>query len=174
MKRHVALVGFMACGKTTIGRQLARRLQYAFADTDDLVERVHGSIAVIFSREGEAPFRRYETEAIRSAVRETQPSVIALGGGALTTGVNRQVLGENAHLVFLRVSAERVLARLRRRKAHRPLLGDEPTLEAIRALYGSRMPQYESADFAVDADGLGRQHVVTEIVTWLQRQTSAR
>ena len=59
MKRHVALVGFMGAGKSTIGRKLARRLGRAFFDTDDLIVRTHGSVAAIFTREGEATFRQY-------------------------------------------------------------------------------------------------------------------
>ena len=81
MKRHVALVGFMASGKSTIGRKLARRLRWPFVDTDAMVVRKHGAIGAIFESQGEPEFRRYEHEAIRDALEASERSIVALGGG---------------------------------------------------------------------------------------------
>ena len=69
MKRHVALVGFMAAGKSTVGKRLARRLKRAFFDVDDLVVREHGAVSDIFYNEGEAAFRRYEQRRARARHR---------------------------------------------------------------------------------------------------------
>ncbi len=169
MKRHVALVGFMGSGKSTIGRKLARRLGCAFADTDALVARDHGDVPTIFAKEGEAAFRRYEHAAIRGALESAEQIVIALGGGALTVAANRQLLATHAYRVFIRVSPEQVLARLRQAKGARPLLGRTPTLAKIRTLYTRRMPQYESADHIVEADRLNGRQVIDDIVQWLER-----
>lgn len=170
MKRHVALVGFMASGKSTIGRKLARKLRCPFYDTDAFVVRAHGPIAAIFADEGEAAFRRYEGDAIRRALDSPAPSVVALGGGALTDAENRRLLAERAHCVFIKVSPEQVLARVRRARAIRPLLGSTPTLARINELYGSRMAQYERADRVVDASHQTDAKVVDEIVDWLRQE----
>src|SRR6202035_2258848 len=100
MKRHVALVGFMASGKSTIGRKLARRLGAPFVDTDALVVRAHGPIAAIFAGEGEAAFRRYELTAIGEALDATPAGVLALGGGALTDAKSCELLHDRAYRVF--------------------------------------------------------------------------
>ncbi len=170
MKRHVALVGFMASGKSTVGRRLARRLGCAFVDTDALVARDHGPVSAIFAQEGEAAFRRYERAAIEAALESAEPAVLALGGGALTSGANRTLLASRTYRIFIRVSAEQVLARIRNAKAARPLLGETPTLATIRALYDKRMPHYEAADHVVRADRLSGRQVLDDIVEWLRRK----
>lgn len=168
MKRHVALVGFMGSGKSTVGRRLARRMRCAFVDTDAVVAREHGPVPEIFVQEGEAAFRRYEQAAIRGALETAEPLVLALGGGALTVAANRNLLASRAYRVFIRVSPEQVLARLHRAKEMRPLLGETPTLVTIRELYDQRMPQYEAADHIVQADRLSGRQVLDDIVEWLR------
>lgn len=167
MKRHVALVGFMASGKTTIGRRLARKLRRPFCDTDALVVQDHGPISKIFASEGEAAFRRYEAEAIRTALDREEPTVIALGGGALTVPQNRELLEKRAYRIFIKVPAEQILARVRRSREVRPVLGSTPTLETVSALYASRMAEYEKADRVIEAARRSDATVVAEIVGWL-------
>jgi shikimate kinase len=167
MKRHVALVGFMASGKTTIGRKLARKLRRPFCDTDASIVHGHGPIAAIFANEGEAAFRRYETEAIQAALEREAPAVIALGGGALTVPENRKLLAKHAYRIFIKVPAEQILGRVRRGREMRPVLGSEPTLESVSALYASRMAEYEKADHVVEASRRSDTTVIAEIVEWL-------
>ncbi|MGA8098103.1 MAG: shikimate kinase [Candidatus Cybelea sp.] len=170
MKRHVALVGFMASGKSTIGRKLARRLGWAFFDTDAIVVREHGPIATIFDHEGEAAFRRYEHAAISAALENANASVVALGGGALTVAENRSLLRESAYRVFIKVSPQQILVRVRRGREVRPVLGSNPTLERIEELYASRIRDYESADRVIDATSRSDGQVIDEIVDWLRKQ----
>lgn len=174
MKRHVALAGFMASGKTTIGRKLARKLGYAFCDTDALVVRDHGAIAEIFAAEGEAAFRRYESDAIEAALRAPAPSVIALGGGALTGAHNRDLLEARAHRFFIKLSPEQLLARIRRSRSVRPMLGETPTLARIRELYAQRLPDYQRVDYVVDASCKSDAQVIAEIEGWLAARGAAR
>jgi shikimate kinase len=170
MKRHVALVGFMASGKSTIGRKLARKLGWMFVDTDTLVVREHGSIPAIFEREGEPAFRRYEHAAVRNALERVQAHVIALGGGALTLPENRNLLQQSSHSVFIKISAEQAFERVRFGRAMRPMLGPAPTLERIRELYASRMDDYAAADVVVDATDCNDARVIDAIVAWLDEQ----
>lgn len=167
MKRHVALVGFMASGKSTIGRRLAGRIGWLFVDTDTLVVRSHGSIPAIFENEGEAAFRRYEQSAVRAAVARPRPHVIALGGGAMTQSENRTLLERAAYRIFIQISPEQAFARVSRSRETRPMLGAAPSLERIKELYAARMADYLTADFVVEASHLSDTGVIERIVAWL-------
>ncbi len=168
MKRHVALAGFMASGKSTIGRKLARRLAWTFCDTDRLVIREHGAISQIFADEGEPAFREYERTALAAALASPVQSVIALGGGALTHAENRKQLRRHAYCIFIKVSPEQILARVRRSREARPLLGAAPTLARITELYTQRMREYESADCVIDATRRSDAQVVAAMLEWLR------
>lgn len=170
MKRHVALVGFMAAGKSTIGQKLSRKLKCAFFDTDELVVKEHGQISDIFYNEGEAAFRRYETAAIAHVIDEEAPGVIALGGGALSQEETQKLLKKRTYRVFIKVTPEQVLERLRKSLQVRPLLGPTPSLARIKELYTKRMPQYAHADYVVEADGMTTSQIVDSIVEWLHKK----
>ena len=170
MKRHVALIGFMAAGKTTIGRKLARRLGCEFYDTDAIVVREHGPIDKIFAAQGEPAFRTYESAAVEDALCKERPSVVALGGGALTNEENRVHIDACAYSVFLKLSPERILARVQSGDRRRPMLGPVPTLDRIRSLYETRRTHYERADHVVDAEPLGDRAIVENIVAWLNER----
>ncbi len=136
MKRHVALVGFMAIRKIDDRTKARTAAGLRVCRYRRLVAREHGPVPAIFAQEGEAAFRRYEQAAIRGALDSAEPAVLALGGGALTAATNRSLLAARAYRVFIRVSPEQVLARLRKAKEMRPLLGSTPTL----ARYGHCTP----------------------------------
>ncbi len=170
MKRHIALVGFMAAGKSTLGKRLARALDVAFYDSDDLVVKEHGQISDIFYGEGEAAFRRYEHAAIAHVIDELPPGILALGGGALSNDETQKLLKKKAYRVFVKVSPEQVLERLRHSQRIRPLIGPTPSLARIRELYTKRMPQYAHADFVVEADALTPKQTIEAIVTWTHKK----
>ncbi len=170
MRRHIALVGFMASGKSTIGKRLARRLKRAFFDTDDLIMREHGAVSDIFYNEGEAAFRRYERAALEHVLEEAEPGVVALGGGALTVDENQKLLKKRAYRVFVKISPEQALERLRRSKWVRPLLGPSPSVVKIKDIYARRMPQYAHADHVVEADHMSTSQAVDDIIEWLHKK----
>src|SRR5689334_19583179 len=120
-KAHVAIVGLMGAGKSTVGRRLARRLGLRFADTDEFVAAAAGrSIPEIFVAEGEPGFRAREFEAARRALSGA-PSVVSLGGGALTYGPTRALVARRAVRVYLEMRPKAILVRLRRSRTVRPL-----------------------------------------------------
>ncbi|HEY1653689.1 MAG TPA: shikimate kinase [Candidatus Tumulicola sp.] len=172
MKRHIALVGFMASGKSTIGKRLARKLGCAFFDTDEVVVRAHGPVSDIFYQEGEAAFRRYERAAL-DQVLDGEAGVVSLGGGALSDEANVAALKKRAYRIFVKVSPEQVLERLRHSRRVRPLLGPAPSLARIKELYTKRMPQYAHADYVVEADDLSTAQVVDDVVQWLHKKKIA-
>jgi shikimate kinase len=173
VKRHVALVGFMAAGKSTIGRKLARELGCAFYDTDVVVARAHGPVATIFAREGEAAFRRYEHDAIAEILFSGKAGVIALGGGALTVAENRALLEKHAHRIFLKASPEQIFARVQQNRRRRPLLGAHPSIDRIRELYDARLPDYAAVDHVVEVRAMSDREVLDEVLQWLRAEKIA-
>lgn len=151
-KRHVALIGFMAAGKSTIGQRVAREMALPFIDTDARIVAAHGAIEEIFAREGEARFREYERATVEAAL-QGEDAVISLGGGAVTYEPTRALLNEHAIRVFIEVPAGMILARARRSTSARPLLGAQPSLERIRKLLALREPYYREAEIIVSGKG---------------------
>ena len=151
-RKIIALVGFMGCGKTTVGRMLAERLGWRFVDLDTrIVELTGASIVDIFRRQGEPAFRTIETEVLDRAMGETGernlPTVIALGGGTLTRPENLARLRQSgATLVWLDCPIDDLLKRCAG-VADRPLFRDE---SSFRLLYRERLPLYTEADSRVD------------------------
>lgn len=163
MKRHVALVGFMAAGKSTIGAKLARELACPFVDTDAAIVAEHGSIASLFETLGEPSFRAMEHAAVAQALRG-EPKVISLGGGAVTYEPTRVLVASQALRVYLEAAASTILKRVKRSRTVRPVLGDEPTIERIEALLDARAPYYLAAEIVVTVDGRTMRSITGEIV----------
>ncbi len=149
----IFLIGFMGSGKTTVGGLLARRLDWGFADLDDLVVRAAGaSVAEIFAREGEAGFRRRETEAVRAAAAGRR-AVVATGGGAACREENLALMLASGRVVALGVSPAEAVRRTGSRSG-RPLLdGSADPLAAATALLGERQAFYARAHLRVETDG---------------------
>ena len=149
--KHIALVGFMGAGKTTIGREVARLTERPFVDTDEEVERRHGPIARLFEERGEAEFRRLEEHVAGDALASDEPAVIALGGGAVASERTRERLARRALTVWLSVSVDDAWERVS--GTGRPLARDE---ERFRELYRERLGFYVAAadSVAASVDGV--------------------
>ena len=145
MARSLALGGFMAVGKSTVGRRVAERLGLPFIDLDAEVERVAGrAVAAIFADEGEAAFRIRERQALQG-LADRGPLVLALGGGALHEPETRALLDERWVIVVLHARFDVVEGRL----------GARPLAARARELYAARAPGYAAAGLRVDTDGQG-------------------
>ncbi|MBC7435799.1 MAG: shikimate kinase, partial [Bdellovibrionales bacterium] len=150
--------GLPGSGKSTVGRQLARRLGVDFTDSDHVIEqRIGCSIRLYFEREGEDAFRDVEQTVI-DELTQHQKGVLATGGGAVLREVNRRHLHERGQVIYLRSSPEEVFRRLRH-DTNRPLLQVGDPLARLRDLYEARDPLYrESAHFVIET---GRPSVAT-------------
>jgi shikimate kinase len=160
----VFLIGFMASGKTTVGRLLAAALGFRFVDLDDrIVEAAGAPIPEIFARHGEAGFRARERDALRAAAGDRRV-VFATGGGAPCFGDNLATMRAAGRLVALEVSAEEAVRRAGRGSG-RPLLdGAANPLDAAAALLNERARFYAQAEVRVRTEGRTPDAVVAEIV----------
>lgn len=145
----------MGCGKTTVGKLIASLTGYAFADTDEMIEKQEGmSVSGIFAKEGEAAFREMETALLaRMADEKTDRCVISTGGGMPVREENRCLFKRLGTVAYLRVKPETVYERVKD-DGTRPLLQCENPLERIREMIGIRESAYETAEFIIDADKL--------------------
>jgi len=168
-RRTVFLTGFMGAGKTSVGRVLAQRLGWNFADLDDLiVARGNRSVAEIFSSLGQPAFRRLENEALRALLNDESETgqIVALGGGAYAQAENRALLrGASAPVVHLDAPVEELRRRCAGTGDSRPLFQDE---NQFRQLYEARRSGYMAAGFRVDTLGKSVEEVAAEVATLLR------
>ena len=164
-RKLICLAGFMGCGKTTVGRLLAKQAGWHFVDLDERIEERAGlSIPAIFDRLGEPGFRDTEAESLVRALGEAgardQATVLALGGGTLTQPENlARLRASGAFIIWLDCPVNELLARCAT-MTNRPLFRDEAS---FRKLYAERLPCYQQADFRVTSDSEPR-HVVEQIL----------
>ena len=158
----IALIGLPGSGKSTVGRQLAKRLHRPFYDTDQVIEQKLGcSIREYFEQEGEARFRDVE-ESVLDELTTLTHSVISTGGGSVLRLVNRQWLHQRGYAVYLSSLPDELFRRLRHDQS-RPLLQVADPLDRLRDLYAIRDPLYrETAHFVVET---GRPSIATLVNT---------
>ncbi|HNW91315.1 MAG TPA: shikimate kinase [bacterium] len=171
----VVLFGFMGTGKSAVGEILARRLQRTYLDSDAEIEREAGAgIPVIFARQGEAGFRRLETQVI-TRLAETENAVIACGGGAVLRPENLAALRRHGSIHFvLTAQVDTILARTA--GSDRPLLQCPPAerRQRVEELLARRAAAYDAAGLAVPTDGMTADEVADAIVRLLNGGMSAQ
>lgn len=162
----LALVGMPGSGKSTIGRQLARRIGWDFRDSDAVIEtRIGGSIRSFFEREGEERFRNIES-AVIDELSGLDRVVLATGGGAVLRAGSRTLLHKRCHAVYLRCTPDELYRRLRS-DTQRPLLQVADPRARLQELFAQRDPLYrETAHFIVES---GRATVQTQVNTLLMQ-----
>lgn len=149
--RNVALIGFMGVGKSTVGSMVAGLLDFELVDTDRILEERSGRrISDIFAKDGEATFRRMESDLVRE-FEGAERKVISTGGGLPMTPGNLESLRSHAYVVCLWASVETIYQRVRH-QGHRPLLHTPDPIATIRDLLQVRGPVYRQADLLLGVD----------------------
>ncbi|SCX45011.1 shikimate kinase [Nitrosospira sp. Nsp1] len=156
---NIFLVGMMGAGKTTVGRLLANFLEKKFYDSDREIQKRTGvSIPLIFEIEGEAGFRKRETEMLSELVK-TGNIVLATGGGAVLSAENREMLKRSGTVIYLRATIDDLWRRTRHDK-NRPLLQTQDPRTKLTELYAQRDPLYrETAHIIVESGKRSARHL---------------
>ncbi|MDR2361367.1 MAG: shikimate kinase [Prevotellaceae bacterium] len=151
----ISLIGFMGCGKTTVGRQLAQVLQRTFFDTDAVVEELEGkTVFDVFAAVGEARFRRYEFRVMRQLLPPICPCVMACGGGLPCASGAMAYLNQYSVTVYLQAPVDVLCARLQGCMAQRPLLRGAGDLRGVvEQLLAQREPFYRQAQWFLNTEG---------------------
>jgi shikimate kinase len=172
-KGNIYLVGMPGAGKTTVGRQLAKRMQRSFVDADHEIETRTGvRIPLIFDIEGEQGFRARESGVI-AELAAASDLVVATGGGAVLRPENRTALKQGGTVIYLHV-APRLLFERTRLDHNRPLLQVDDPRQKIDELFAQRDPLYrEVADIVVNSTGGSINHLVKQIERELLKQCAA-
>ena len=162
--KNIVLIGFMGTGKTTVGRLLAKQLEWNFVDLDKEIEAACGmAVSRIFAEHGEAFFRQRESEAIKRLSQCTH-TVISTGGGAVLRDENIDNLRQCGILVRLQARPEVIVSRVENdQHVTRPLLSQPDRLQTVTALLAERQDRYELADISVDTDNNTPDEVVQKI-----------
>lgn len=151
LHKTIVFVGMMGAGKTAVGRTLAAHLGVAFRDSDHEIEdAAQMTIAEIFARDGEAFFRRKETQII-DRLLDGEPGVLSTGGGAFMSETNRRIMSDKGVSIWLNADLDLLWERVRH-KDTRPLLKTADPKGTLRDLYERRTPIYRQADLSVRSE----------------------
>src|SRR5262245_47473555 len=162
--RTVALLGLRGAGKTTIGRQLARRLRVRFVELDRRIEQAANlSLAEIFSLYGDEHYRRLERDALAQVLDEHRATVLATGGGIVTSAGTYALLKKSAITVWRKAQPEDHWNRVVRQGDRRPMADHPQAMADLRTLLSAREPLYASADHAVNTSGRSVAQIVDEL-----------
>ena len=169
--QNIALIGFMAVGKSAIGRNLAKKLRRRFVDLDRLIERAEGSkVSDIFAQKGEAYFRQLEKRTLLH-VLEGENQVIATGGGVVVDDENLNLLQERTLLIGLTANLDTLLARTGAGN-QRPLLQGSNRREKVQELLRRREARYAQAGLMIDTSEMSIDQVVETIIRSLEESKS--
>jgi shikimate kinase len=165
--QNIALIGFMAVGKSAVGRNLAKRLRRRFVDLDRQIEKFEGmKVRDIFEQKGESFFRQCEKQVLADVLTE-ENQVIATGGGVVLDDDNLALLREKTLLVCLSASTDAILRRVGNGTT-RPLLKGPNRRERIEELVQARQERYAQAHVTIDTDELTLSQVVDKIMAIVQ------
>jgi shikimate kinase len=172
LTKTVALVGMMGAGKTSIGKRLSTRLEVPFADADHEIESAAGMpVAEIFTKYGEAEFRRLERSVLARLLGE-KPHVLATGGGAYMDETTRAAMKVSAFTIWLKAPVEILLGRVRKRQEHdqtRPLLANDDIRGTLERLLTAREPVYATVDMVLESGEEPHAALLDKIVAALGR-----
>ena len=162
--RSIVLVGMMGAGKSTIGRRLSLRLRLPFLDADTEIERAHAGMTIpeIFTSYGEPYFRDGEARVI-ARLLDNGPGVLATGGGAFMREDTRNRIRDKAISIWLKVDADIIMRRVKRR-ADRPLLQTADPVGTVERLLVEREPFYAGADITIWSRDVPHEKIVDECI----------
>ena len=168
MVKNLTLTGMMGVGKSSIGKNLAKKLNYNFVDIDKIIEKKEGSpINLIFKSKSESYFRKIENDITLSELKKRN-SVISLGGGAFLNNSIRKVAKKLSTSFWLDVPVDELVRRLKK-SAQRPLLLNKNLNETVKKIYYERKKVYNEADFRIKCHTLKQVEIVKIIINLYEK-----
>ena len=168
MGKNLTLTGMMGVGKSTVGKNLAKKLKYNFIDVDKLIEIKEGiSINMIFKNKSESYFRKIENDITLTVLRKNN-SVISLGGGAFLNNSIRKISKKLSVSFWLDVPMDELIKRLKKNKK-RPLLFKKNISENAKKIYLERKKIYNEADFRIKCNSLKPGEIVSKILNLYEK-----
>ena len=167
---RVILIGFMGVGKTSVGKNLAKRLNIDFVDTDYEIEKLaNKSISEIFEKYGEKYFRNLENKVLQRYIKN-ENIVISTGGGIITTKENYNILNNEEKVIFLDASVNTIIDHLSREVNKRPLIKESDNLyKKIDDLLSIRYKKYtDVCDISIDVNGKNIDEVISQILVYIR------
>jgi shikimate kinase len=166
--KNLTLTGMMGVGKSTIGKNLAKKLKYNFIDVDKLIEnKERTSISLIFKNKSEQYFRKIESEITLSELKK-EKSVISLGGGAFLNKEIRRSAKKLSVSFWLDVPVEELIKRLKKNRK-RPLLSQKNISETVKKIYYDRKKIYNEADYRIKCNSLSLNKIVNKILNLYEK-----
>ncbi|MFC5683995.1 shikimate kinase [Flavobacterium sp. MAHUQ-51] len=170
--KKIVLLGYMGCGKSTIAKELSKKIEMPFIDLDDFIEKkVNSPIKTIFAEKGEIYFRKLEHECFVELLNFSETIIVGLGGGTPCYANNHELLKrEDIVSIYLKASIETLVNRLSSNKSNRPLIAnknDEEMKEFIATHLFERSFYYNQAQYAVAVDKQTIEQTVQEILSIL-------
>lgn len=170
----IVLIGYMASGKTTFGKRLAKKLHYNFVDLDDYIEEKENlPVADIFKIKGEVYFRKQEAFYLKELLQTKNDAILSLGGGTPCFGNNMQLVlnAGNTKSIYLKASIPKLVKKLFKKKRKRPLITHIKTKEALTEFIGKhlfeRVQFYNQAEIMISTDHKSKKKIVKEILSKL-------
>ena len=168
MGKNLSLIGMMGVGKSTIGKILAKQLDYKFVDVDKLIEDKEGStINFIFKNKSESYFRKIENDITLAELKKDN-SVISLGGGAFLNSSIRRIAKKHSVSFWLDVPVDELIKRLKKSKK-RPLLLKKNISEEIKKIYFGRKKFYNEADYRIRCNSLRSEEIAKKILNLYEK-----
>ncbi|MFI1770834.1 shikimate kinase [Thalassobellus citreus] len=167
----VVLIGYMASGKSTLGKILAEKLNYEFVDLDDYIEEIEKmTVSEIFKAKGEIYFRKQEAFYLNEMLDAKNNIILSVGGGTPCFGVNMEMIlnSKNVKSIYLKASLPKLVKKLMKKKAKRPLIAHIESEEALTEFIGKhlfeRSQYYSQAEFTITTDGKTKKDIVEELI----------
>ena len=168
MGKNLTLTGMMGVGKSTIGKNLAKKLKYNFIDVDRIIEiKEKTSINLIFKNKGENYFRKIESDITLSELKKNN-SVISLGGGAFQNNIIRKSAKKLSISFWLDVPLDELIKRLKK-SSQRPLLYKKNIEETVKKIYFERKRIYNEADYRIKSNSLKSDEIVEKILNLYEK-----
>lgn len=164
LSKSIVLVGLMGCGKSALGKRLAKRLEVPFVDIDRHIEQEEKcTVTEMFAKHGEAYFRNAEHAALKYYMQQKEPYIIATGGGVFVAERNRSLIQQYAISLWIKVAYDVLLDRVSQKNT-RPLLEQGNKAEILKTLMDERYPIYEKADITVETSNRPHDQMVDKLI----------